>query len=245
MANLQGVTFYDVDANVSKHTLDDWGLYLRGYPIKSPPQPKWLTTDIPGANGEINYTKAFAGRVSYNIRNLHIELLSGANSEKWDSQYSEVLDFLAGKHVHIIFDSDPDYYYDAWTYAVSVAMDRHRQIIVIETRAHPYKLEMQSSLEDWLWDPFNFEDGIIREYKDLEVDGSLSLTIPARRMEVVPTFIVSDTGGVGLDVTYNGHTYHLSDGENRVVNIDLPEGENVLTFAGNGVVSVGYRGGRL
>lgn len=243
--SMQGITFYDVDADVSKHTYNDWGLYLHGRPIKSPPQPKWLTVDIPGASGELNYTKSLSGRVSYNNRVLHMELMSGALAEKWDSQYSEVLDFLAGKHVHIIFDSDPDYYYDAWTYAVSVTPERHRQIIIIETRAYPYKLELLSSLEDWIWNTFNFEDGIIREYKDLEVDGSMSLTIPARRMEVVPSFIVSDTGGEGLTVTYNGIDYHLSDGENRVIAIDLPEGENVLTFTGNGVVSVDYRGGRL
>ena len=112
---LQGITFIDVDTEQSVHTLNDWGLYLRGYPVKSPPQPKWLTTNVPGSNGEINYTKALSGRVNFDVRTLHMELMSAAVPEKWDSQYSDVLDFLAGKHVHIIFDSDADYYYDAWT----------------------------------------------------------------------------------------------------------------------------------
>ena len=245
MTELQGVTFIDVDTEQSVHTLKDWGLYLRGYPVKSPPQPKWLTTDIPGSNGEINYTKALSGRVSFHVRTLHMELMSATVPEKWDSQYSDVLDFLAGKHVHIIFDSDADYYYDAWTYAVSVTPERTRQIITIETRAYPYKLELHSSLEDWLWDPFNFEDGIVREYKNLTVDGTLELNVVGRRMEVVPSFIVSGTGGLGLTVTYKGNSYQLSDGTNRVVSIDLPEGDNILTFTGSGTVSVDYRGGRL
>ena len=48
-----------------------------------------------------------------------------------------------------------------------------------------------------------------------------------------------------MTVTYKGNSYQLSDGTNRVVSIDLPEGDNILTFTGSGTVSVDYRGGRL
>ena len=39
--------------------------------------------------------------------------------------------------------------------------------------------------------------------------------------------------------------YALTAGDNRISGICITEGDNVLTFAGNGTVSIDYRGGRL
>lgn len=245
MGDMLGVRFIGVDDDINIHTLEDWGCYMHNRQVVSAPEVKWITTDIPGANGKLNLTKALSGRVNYNNRILRIELFVLDAMSKWDAIYSDMLDTLHGRHFHVIFDSDANYYYDAWARIVELQSSRKKGIVVIECDAYPYKFEMFSSLDDWEWDPFNFEDGIIREYKNLTVSGSLTLIVPGRRMEVVPTFTVHDTGGNGLDVTFNGVTYHLDDGDNRVPAIDLGEGDNELEFVGNGVVSVDYRGGRL
>ena len=50
---------------------------------------------------------------------------------------------------------------------------------------------------------------------------------------------------VAMTITYNGITYSLAAGENKIYSIALGEGEHTLTFEGNGIVSVEYRGGRL
>src|SRR5699024_1202745 len=91
--------------------------------------------------------------------------------------------------------------------------------IVIDGEVEPYKYELFSSLEDWEWDSFNFETGIIREYKDLRVDGELALTIAGRRKRIVPAFIVESDDGSGLKVKFNGSEYDLPDGTSRVLNI--------------------------
>lgn len=245
MGDMLGVRFLGVDSDRDIHTLDDWGCFMHNRQQVTSPDVKWLKADVPGANGNLNYTKSFSGRVNYNNRILHIELFVLDPMRQWDAIYSKMLDALHGQHFHIIFDSDRNYYYDGWAYVVELQSSRQKGIIVIEADVDPYKYEMQSSLEDWLWDSFSFIDGIIRNYKNLAVNGSYSLLVPGRRMEVVPRFIVSGTGGSGLDVTYNDNTYHLTEGENRVPAIDLGEGENILIFTGNGTVSVDYRGGRL
>ena len=242
---IYGVKFIDVDSGATIHTLDDWGCFMHNRQIVSPPQVKWLKIDIPGANGDLNYTKSFSGRVNYQNRTLHVELFVMDAVSKWDAVYSDMLDALHGHHMHIIFDSDSNYYYDGWVYVNEWQSNFHHSVIVIECDVYPYKLEMFSSLDDWLWDPFNFEDGIIREYKDLTVNGNLVLTIPGRRMEVVPTFTVHSTGGAGMELIYNSVSYSLPDGDSRIPAVDLGEGDNVLTFIGNGTVSVDYRGGRL
>ena len=245
MGDMLGVRFIGVDDNVNIHTLEDWGCYMHNRQTVTPPEVKWLTEDIPGANGKLNYTKALSGRVNYKNRTLHIELFVLDAMIKWDAIYSMMLDALHGRQFHIIFDSDANYFYDGWAYIVELQSSRKKGIIVIECDVEPFKYEMYSSLDDWLWDPFNFEDGIIREYKNLTVSGTRTLIIPGRRMEVVPTFTVHSTGGTGMDVTFEGVTYHLSEGDSRVPAIDLGEGDNELIFAGTGTVSVDYRGGRL
>ena len=100
-------------------------------------------------------------------------------------------------------------------------------------------------MEDWEWDPFNFETGIIREYREIRVDGSLKFIIEGRRKNVVPAFTVVSDDGSGLQVRFNGTTYNLPDGTSRVLNIVIRSGTNTLYFTGNGTVSIDYRGGRL
>lgn len=245
MGDMLGVKFINVDTEQEIHTLDDWGCYMHNRQKIAPPAIKWLTEDIPGGNGKLNYTKALSGRVNYNTRLIHIELFVKEPMKAWDAVYSKMLDALHGQHMHIIFDSDLNYYWDGWTYINELQSQKKMGIMVIEAEVDPYKYELHSSLEDWKWDELNFEDGIIRDYKNLTVNGALTLVIPGRRMEVVPTFIASNIGQNGLHLSYNGETYHLTAGDNIIPAVDLGEGDNTLVFSGSGTVSVDYRGGRL
>lgn len=245
MGDMLGVKFINVDTGAKIHTLTDWGCYMHNRQVIGTAPVKWMKESIPGANGKLDYTKALSGRVNYDTRPIHIELFVMDAVNKWDAVYSDMQDALHGQHMQIIFDSDSGYYYEGTVEVIEWQSMRKMAIIVIEGDVDPYKYEVNGSLDDWEWDPFNFEDGIIREYKNLTVSGTYTLIIPGRRMEVVPTFIVSNTSGQGLDVTYSGVTYHLSDGDNRIPAIDLPEGDNTLVFSGYGTVSVDYRGGRF
>lgn len=119
--------------------------------------------------------------------------------------------------------------------------DRKTATISLKAVCDPYKLEITGSLDDWLWDTFNFETGIIRDYKALPVDGTLTLTIPGTRRPCIPTITASSA----MTATFGGKEYALTAGDNRISGICITEGDNVLTFAGNGTVSIDYRGGRL
>ena len=103
----------------------------------------------------------------------------------------------------------------------------------------PYKYEKFSSLENWEWDTFNFRTGIIRNYKDIVVDGTYKLVIPGRRKRIVPVISCN----TAIQVSYDGVIYNLSPGKNKVFGICIKEGENILTFSGKATISVDYRGG--
>ena len=114
-------------------------------------------------------------------------------------------------------------------------------IITIDCDVEPYKYDITSSDEDWLWDSFCFESGIINETKDLKVDGELEIIIYGRRKKVIPKITCDNP----IQVVFNSNTYNLSTGTQKVLNIQICEGENELKFIGTGTISIEYRGGSL
>ena len=240
-----GIQFIRESDGKTIHSYGDWGLILTVRPKITAPEAKTLYIDIPGGDGSLDMTEALTGSVAYKEREITCNFVTLREKKYWSNQYSEIQDFLHGQRIKIILDEDRSYYYvgrfkvSDWNSLI------RRSEITIGGLIDPYKYECTSSLEDWLWDTFDFETGIIRDYRSLQVDGSLRLIIPGRRKRVVPSFEVQSVDGNGLTVTYEGVDYHLPDGVSRVVNIHTKEGENILTFTGNGTVSVDYRGGRL
>lgn len=229
----------------SKHSYDDWGLILKSRPVISPPSPKTVYVDIPASDGIIDLTESLTGDVKFENRTITCEFNVLDARNRWSNIYSEILDFLHGQNMRIILDEDPTYYYIGRLKVNEWKSNKKTSTITIEGTVEPYKLEMFSSLEDWEWDSFNFETGIVRDYRNIRVDGSLNFTIEGRRKSVVPSFIVKSDDGSGLKVKFNGTTYDLVDGTDRVLNIIIKNGTNTLYFTGDGTVSIDYRGGRL
>lgn len=107
---------------------------------------------------------------------------------------------------------------------------------------NPYKFEMTSSAEDWLFDPFSFPDGVIRTAKDLRVDGELVVTIPPTVRPCIPVF----TPTQDMIVECESWKYQLKkDMPLEVPYIILHDKETRLTFTGHGWVTIDYRGGKL
>lgn len=236
---MNGVTFGD------KHSYRDWGLILKSRPVISPPSPKTLYIDIPGSDGVLDLTESLTGDVKFENRTITCEFNVIDSRKRWSNIYSEILDYLHGQRIKIILDEDPTYYYVGRFQVNEWKSDKVTSLITIEGNVEPYKLEVCGSLDEWEWDSFNFETGIIRQWKDLIVEDSLTITVVGTRKTVVPSFVVQSNDGSGMAVTFDGRTYNLSDGVNRVVNINIKQETQTLVFTGNGTVSIDYRGGRL
>lgn len=223
----------------------DWHLIPSSRPVFNPPTPKTKFIDIPGGDGQLDLTTSLTGDTVYQNRTGSFEFIVDNGHQEWFTLYSDIMDYLHGKLQRATLEDEPTFYYEGRFSVNKWKSDPHNSKIVIDYNVSPYKYEMHSSLEDWVWDTFNFETGIVREYKDLRVDGRLDFIIVGRRMRVTPSFIVKSDDGTGMKVKFNGVTYDLHDGASRVINIQTVEGENKLTFTGNGTVSIEYRGGRL
>lgn len=234
-----------------KNTWADWCLIPSSRPVFAPPKPKTKFVDIPGGDWHLDLSTVLTGDVAYSARTGSIEfivdngLYSDYRAEHWHLLYSEILDYLHGRYLKATLEDDLGYYYEGRFTVNQWKSDPENSKITIDYTVNPYKLEGTSSLEDWIWDNFCFEDGIIREYKDLRVDGELELIITGRRMRASPSFIVKSDDGKGLKVEFKGTTYDLPDGTSRVIGLQTVEGENKLKFTGNGTISIDYRGGCL
>lgn len=228
-----------------KNTWADWYLFPTSRPVFNPPNPKTKLVDIPGADGHLDLSTSLTGEMLYENRQGSFEFIVDNGHVEWYNLYSQIMNYLHGQFMKATLEDEPTFYYEGRFSVNQWRSEPHNSKIVIDYSVSPYKLEKYSSLEDWTWDDFSFETGIIREYKDLEVNGNLTFIVVGRRMMVTPSFTVTSNDGKGMKVKFNGTTYDLPDGTSRVVNIRTVSGENTLIFTGNGTVSIDYRGGSL
>lgn len=223
------------------HTWKDLGLRWAGVTI-SAPEVKTHYIDVPGRDAPLDLSEALTGFPSYQARSVTLTFDACTRTfDHWEQKYSKLLNAFHGKRVQVVLDTDPGFYYEGRAAVGSKKEVLETDEFTISIRADPYKREVRSGAEPWLWDNFNFETGIVREYNSLVVNDTLVLTIPGRSMRVVPVIICSQA----MSVAYQGKSYPLRAGENKIAELCLTAGENVLTFSGSGTVSVDYRGGEL
>lgn len=223
------------------HMLNDLGLALSRTDCVQPPEPKINSIDIPGADGIIDLTESLVGRTLYNNRIITMEFGRGLEKNKWPTMYSRVQSLFHGKQVKVIFDDDSEYYYSGRAAVSDYTRTQMLGTMVITVNAEPYKYEMYGGLDDWLWDPFSFQTGIIRNYKDIMVSGTRNIRIIGRDKVIVPLII----SNAAMTVTFKGTKYNIVAGNNKIYDIEIFEGDNTLTFTGNGLISIDYRGGIL
>lgn len=223
-----------------KNTWDDWHLIPSSRPLFDPPEVKNHFVEIPGGDGVLDLTTALVGRPLYNNRIGSIEFYVENGFKNWTVLYSEIMTYLHGQKMRAILEDDPGYYYEGRFSVNKWRSDRERSIITIDYNVGPYKRNIIGSDEDWPWDPFNFETGVIRYYKNLPVNGVLSLVVIGDTMPMLPTIITSASG---MSVEFEGATYTLQKGANTFREIVLQNGENIMVFRGNGTITLSNVGG--
>lgn len=217
---------------------EDFGFVIVDKYITSP-QPKIKILEIPGTSDVIDLSEVVTGDVEYKQRQIVIKLESIHGSDTYFEQFSKLSNYLQGRKRRVIFDADSGYYWEGRLEITWADPQIYGASFTLFATVDPYKYETQSSLEPWEWDSFSFEDGIIRDYFDIAVPGSI--TIIGRRKRACPKIITTNV----MTVTYLGNSYNLSLGENIIPDIFLGEGEHVLTFTGTGTVDIDYRGASL
>lgn len=144
--------------------------------------------EILGRNGDLDLTDVLTGFPTYKNTTMKITFdFKDGNYDLWIARASELQNKLHGRRMKVILGND-SFYYEGRISVSTEKLNKQYSSVEISVNRDPYKYELQSSVEDWEWDTFNFETGIVREYGNLQVDGTLELIIPGRVMRVIPIF---------------------------------------------------------
>ena len=165
---------------------------------------------------------------------------------------------MVSQRFQCVLEDDLAFYYEGRFEVGDWTSDKDWSTLKIKYNVDPYKRSRQSTADDWIWDPFNFQNGIIQTqyFKDLEIDSpsayeSHDYTDVVGRMPVVPTFHSS----AAIDILFsnselNISNYHLQvNGDSTDTNVIFsnysPNNNVTLQFKGEGTLSIDFTIGRL
>lgn len=226
------------NVTIGEYYMQDLGLALESKDIGLP-SIKTKSVSIPLRNGDLDLTNVLSNKVYYGNRTLKLKMNSTAPNPTL--KMSDVANKLHGQKLHIIFDDDPTYYYNGRLDLSSFKENRKGGEYVIEADCDSFKYSIDSSGEDWLWDPFDFEDGYINELMDIVITTSETVTLIADEQL---TF-ASITTDAQVTVTYNGQSVVCGVGTTTLYEFEFEPGENEITITGPATVTINYRGARL
>ena len=246
-AMTNGISIFVEDTGRTFHTITDWDLGLSNNNYIGDPEMETTYISVPGRDGLIDASEAVTGRRIYKKRPLAFEMGGIHPHLNWDAIISGMRNEIEGRVCQLILDNDEEYYWRGRVYIQG--FDRFRGLgtfTLAVPNADPYKYEVHSSSEPWLWDPFNFETGVITQEAAHVVVGSETVTIPHGHMPTCPELVVSDKISGTFTVTFEGTTYQLQVGSNKIPAIMVGGDKNAdLTFTGSATVQIVYRGGSL
>lgn len=228
-----------------KNTWDDFHLVPSTRPVVASPEVRTMYIDVHGTDGTLDLSTALTGGIQYKNREGSWSFVVANWYENWEVIHHKLSNYLHGKQFKIVLEDDPHYYYLGRLSINEWKSDKINSSVTINYYLDPYKYELNTSIEPWLWDPFNFETGIIREYGDITVDGTTTLEVLGSSRPCILKFVVDSSDHRGMTVQYGEDTYALNDGEEIVTNLVVREEDVPLTITGHGTISVVYQGGWL
>lgn len=243
-------TTYILSDGTTVKSWDDFRLRKIERTKITPPVRQTKKVKIPGANGSTDLRPYLTATPTYDARTLTDTFVYIKGQRRWESVKTLLYHLINGNDVKIVEDRDPWYYWQGTAAVTEVSDGRDVLKLKISAEIFPYKYERFSSVEDWPWSPFDFNTGVIRDYRAITVSGTKSFTIPCLDLPVIPGFWTSDSG---MSVTYGGVTGNLTQRSasqdpktyEQFADIVLPGGDRTLTLAGTGKIDIFYRGGRL
>lgn len=228
---------------------EQYDVVLLGYGA-STPDPRANMVEVPGRNGLLDLTSAL-GIVTYGQRSVWGAVKMVDTTRRLTQRYSDILNKFHGQRCKMVLDDEPDYYYDGRCSVSREYIDNGAQAIRFDLDADPLKYPVYASDEDWLWDPFNFETGVIREYKNITINGTTVITVIGYEQPESPKFYVTlNSGQSSMRMVYDSVTYYLYNGMNSfpavVIQSEDPKVDlHTFTFTGYGRVSIDMKGGIL
>ncbi len=196
--------FFDGMASFS-----DWGLYLTSLTIDAP-KPKEIYVEIPNGDGALDLTEALTGEVHYESRPF--EAVFAIKPETYSADLVRwLIGYLNGKQRTIRTKEEPGYYLIGRC-AITLKNDGVLAVLTIKATCQPWK----------------FKNDLTAINATIGASGTTSITLQNERKRVIPTI----TASAAVTVVFNGQTISVNAGTQRLTNIALSYGDNLLTITG-------------
>ena len=205
------------------HTWRDFHAVIQNLDIVGSPTPNTNYVDVPGGNGHIDLTEALTGDVTYSNRTLTFELVMKTSPSLWPQIESRIYNSLHGKAVQVILDEEPSHYFYGRVTVESSARSRTAGQVNLSVDCEPYRYEIQET-------SVTFTGDAERQY-----------VLTNDRMWVVPVI----TASKACSMVYGSSIIRLEEGEQKIADCILKEGDTQLYIFGDASVTFRYRKGCL
>lgn len=200
------VTFTKYGTNTSYDSYSNLSLILNSKEIEAP-SPKTATIDIPGGDGELDFTEYF-GEVKYKNRKITLNFTSLAERVNFLTHFSTLQNLLHGRKFKITFSDDPNFYYvgriaiDKWT------ANKSLRTFTATVNCEPYKYKQV----------YTYVQSAI------PVGGAISASYLNLQKSVVPKITLE----YPAKITFGSQTYSLSAGAYVLPGIVFVKGTNTI-----------------
>lgn len=206
------------------HSYKDLNLILTSGVKIGTPDVKTEEVEVLGSDGTIDYTEYF-GEIFYKNRSLTFPFTIKAKTpEDIDQVYKDVCKKIHGKKVEIVLDWDTDYYFKGRITVGELTHQKRIGTFTITCDCEPYRYKNDVTVSA------------------CAVSGTTTVTYINDQKNVTPQFKISSPMTISFE---NVTTTIKTDGTFTVPGIVFKEGENVVTYTGNGTVEVSYQERRL
>lgn len=215
---MQGITFGQF------HSYRDFGLLLQSKEIGSP-SVKVNKIDIPGADGDLDMTDYFGGPKYENVKHK-FEFATLAPRSEQLTLFSTIKNAIHGKKGRIIIDGDPSFFYLGRCSVSAFTNDKGAGHLTIECDCEPYKYKMAKTVVT------------------KAVNGTEAITLTNGRKHAVPLVTIETAGSLRI-VYGDNFIWDLGSGSYTLPELELMEGENIVTVTGTGSIAFEWQEGNL
>lgn len=238
-----GDFIYDGEHSIGIDGRNTWDYYKMAptsRPFVKAPKVKTEYVDVPGANGQLDYTEALTGGVRYGNRTGQWQFMVDNGYWDWPVLYSDLLAYIHGKRHKVVLQDDPDYYYVGRLELDGDFGRKDYSTVTIKYNFDPMKYPIGSTAnEDWKWAEL---------FSNTIIFGKFNVFNSKQRNIINPDSAAKDvtvTCSSGMTVEFGGQTITLNPGINENA-LTIQPGDNFMKFIGSGQVTIDYtRGGIL
>ena len=201
----------------SKNSIIDWDLLMVSKSIGEA-EPITNYIEIPGRDGALDLSESL-GEIKYKNRTLSFEF-DLFNPISFYTTQREITNYLDGRKLKITLDQDPNYYFYGRCRVNSSSITKNLGHFTVECICEPYR----------------YKQSITTISNSVSTGNSYNYIND--RKSVVPTLTLSSA----MTLEFDGNTYSLNSGSQKVLDIEFKEGTNTIkVINGSGTLSVSYQ----